>query len=207
MGEHGIARSLAVASSLVNTFADGSVQLGETQAMATPKAALHTPFFLRLDALRKKIVDADGNELSGRETCARAGLNPSHYSQWKAGAMPNEDTVKKLASFFSVKAGWLLFGEEESPDVVDFDRLHDNFRSAVQQRAQAGRPYRSETIRAVAQRAFLSGPALPVPDYQDILDDEERVQRRIDLSVAAQARPIGQSDLDDLGPPKKKAKR
>lgn len=58
----------------------------------------------------------------------KLGFSPSAPGRWKAGAIPQADTLQRLAEYFDVSTDFLLYGGERRRNAV-----HDIHHSAVVQ--------------------------------------------------------------------------
>ena len=54
------------------------------------------------------------------------GLSKSAVTRWKAGNLPTDATVKKIADYFGVASEWML-GKEKDAHEVDHERYFANF--------------------------------------------------------------------------------
>ena len=71
----------------------------------------------------KQLCDLKG--VSIYKAATEIGLNRAAANKWKAGSIPNGQTVAKLAEYFGVSVGYLLGEEEqkEKPLINDDEEL------------------------------------------------------------------------------------
>ena len=103
------------------------------------------------------------------------GFSPSAPGRWKNGAVPQADTLQRLAEFFDVSTDYLLYGGERRHNAV-----HDIQNSAIVQE-NVGSVISVENINDVKKIDGIDAEMLKVFSGLDIRDKIKVLQMAYDL--------------------------
>lgn len=69
--------------------------------------------------------------ISRTKACVDCGLSRTAWNKWQGGAVPNGETLNRLADYFGVTAGYLLGTETEKDPATGSEVSEDDLKFAL----------------------------------------------------------------------------